>query len=140
MEIDALGRMAMSDKRQEKRPINRPKIYSLSATARFARVSVDFIAKCEREGMIQVADVGGAQGYGAETVRRLIRIRHLHRDVGLDLTAIDCILRMRRQIKAIQKRMQEMEKLMIERENELLKEIQHLRMQLARESDWKKQR
>jgi DNA-binding transcriptional MerR regulator len=132
--------MAMSDRRQEKRPVTCPKIYSLNATVRFARVSVDFIAKCEREGLIQVTDVGGAQGYGAETVRRLIRIRHLHQDVGLDLTAIDCIFRMRRQIRSMKKQMHEMEKQMMEREHELISEIQHLRMQLAQEGDWKKQR
>jgi hypothetical protein len=67
----------------------------------------------------------------------LIRIRHLHRDLGLDLTAIDCILRMRRKIGNLQKQMIDMEQRMIEREQELTAEIQRLQKQLAQDSNWK---
>lgn len=114
----------------------RQKVYSLNEIAKFARVTTEFIQECERENLIQVTMMHGTVGYGHGTVRRLIRIRHLHRDLGLDLTAIDCILRMRRKIGNLQKQMNGMERRMIEREQELTAEIQRLRKQLARESDW----
>jgi DNA-binding transcriptional MerR regulator len=108
-----------------------PKIYSLNEIAKYARVTTDFVQECERENLIQVTVVHGTIGYSHDTVRRLIRIRHLHRDLGLDLTAIDCILRMRRQIGHLKNQMHEMERRMTAREQELMAEIQHLRNQLA---------
>ena len=113
------------------------KIYSLNEVATFARVTTEFIQECERENLIQVTMMHGTIGYGHDTVRRLIRIRHLHRDLGLDLTAIDCILRMRRKIGNMQKQMNDMERRMLEREQELTAEIQRLRKRLAQESEWK---
>ncbi len=68
----------------------------------------------------------GTIGYGADTIRRLIRIRHLHRDLGLDLTAIDCILRLCRKISFLQRQMHDMEHRMLEREQELTAEIHRL--------------
>ena len=115
----------------------RQKIYSLNDIAKFARVTTEFIQECERENLIQITVMHGKIGYGPDTVRRLIRIRHLHRDLGLDLTAIDCILRMRRKIGNMQKQMHDMERRMLEREQELTAEIQRLRKQLAQECDWK---
>ena len=114
----------------------RQKIYSLNEIAKFARVTTEFIQDCERENLIQVTVMHGTIGYDPDTVRRLIRIRHLHRDLGLDLTAIDCILRMRRKIGNMQKQMHDMERRMLEREQELTAEIQRLRKQLAQVSDW----
>jgi DNA-binding transcriptional MerR regulator len=113
------------------------KIYSRSEIAKYARVTTEFIQECERENLIQVTVMHGTVGYGHDTVRRLIRIRHLNRDLGLDLTAIDCILRMRRKIGNLQRQMQEMEQRMLEREQELTAEISCLRKQLAQECDWK---
>jgi len=115
----------------------RQKIYSLNEIAKYARVTTEFIRECERENLIQVTLMHGTIGYGHDTVRRLIRIRHLHRDLGLDLTAIDCVLRMRRKIGNLQKQINDIERRMIEREQELTAEIQRLRKQLAQESDWK---
>jgi hypothetical protein len=115
----------------------RQKIYSRNKIAKFARVTTEFIQECERENLIQVTVMHGTIGYGLDTVRRLIRIRHLHRDLGLDLTAIDCILRMRRKIENMQKQMNDMERRMLEREQELTSEIQRLRKRLAQECNWK---
>jgi DNA-binding transcriptional MerR regulator len=126
----------MSDKRDSMRSDNHKKIYSLNEIARYARVTTEFIQECERENLIQVSAVRGTFGYSHDTVRRLIRIRHLHRDLGLDLTAIDCILRMRRRIGHLQKQMHDMERKMVAREQELIAEIQRLRKQLSLDSDW----
>jgi len=115
----------------------RRRIYTLNEIAKFARVTTDFIQECERENLVQVTMMHGTTGYSHDTVRRVIRIRHLHRDLGLDLTAIDCILRMRRKIGHLQKQMDEMERRMLAREQELTAEIQHLRKQLAQDCNWK---
>ena len=127
----------MPDNQNSMRSDMRRKIYSLNEVAKFARVTTEFIKKCERENLIQVTVMHGTIGYGRDTVRRLIRIRHLHRDLGLDLTAIDCILRMRRKIGNLQRQMHDMEQRMLIREQELTVEIHRLRKQLAQESDWK---
>jgi DNA-binding transcriptional MerR regulator len=127
----------MTDNQNSMRSDNRRKIYSLNEVAKFARVTTEFIKECERENLIQVTVTHGTIGYGHDSVRRLIRIRHLHRDLGLDLTAIDCILRMRRKIGNLQKQMHDMEQRMLEREQELTAEIRRLRKQLAQECDWK---
>ena len=115
----------------------RQKIFTLNEIAKFARVTTEFIQKCERENLIRVTVMHGTIGYDPDTVRRLIRIRHLHRDLGLDLTAIDCILRMRRKIGNMQRQMHDMEQRMLIQERELTAEIYRLRKQLAQECDWK---
>jgi DNA-binding transcriptional MerR regulator len=127
----------MTEKQDSMRSEIHRKIYSLNEIAKYARVNTEFIRECERENLIQVTVVRGTIGYSGDTVRRLIRIRHLHRDLGLDLTAIDCILRMRRQIVHLQKQMNEMEQRMVAREKELSAEIQRLRKQLALDCNWK---
>ncbi|MGD8661657.1 MAG: DUF190 domain-containing protein [Desulfobacterales bacterium] len=127
----------MPDNQNSMRTDIRRKIYSLNEVSKFARVTTEFIKECERENLIQVTVTHGTIGYGHDSVRRLIRIRHLHRDLGLDLTAIDCILRMRRKIGNLQKQMHDMEQRMLEREQELTAEIHRLRKQLAQECDWK---
>ena len=127
----------MSDNQNSMRSDIRQKIYSLNEIAKFARVTTEFIQECERENLIQVTVMHGAIGYGADTVRRLVRIRHLHRDLGLDLTAIDCILRMRRKIGNLQKQLHDMERRMLAREQELTTEIQRLRKRLVQEGNWK---
>jgi DNA-binding transcriptional MerR regulator len=127
----------MSEKQDSMQSDIRQKIYSLAEIARYARVTTEFIRECEHENLIQVTAARGTLGYSHDTVRRLIRIRHLHRDLGLDLTAIDCILRMRRQIVHLQEQMNDMERRLAERERELTAEIQRLRKQLALNSNWK---
>ncbi len=127
----------MSDKQDSMQSDINQKLYSLTEIAKYARVTTEFIQECERENLVQVTVVHGAIGYSQDTVRRLIRIRHLHRDLGLDLTAIDCILRMRRQIWHLQKQMHDMERRMVAREQELTAEIQRLRKLLALDSKWR---
>ena len=85
---------------------------------------------------IQPTIVHGQKAYDDETVRRLIQIRHLTRDLGFDLNAVDCILRMRRQILSLQEERRVMEERMFQREQELLKEIQYLRNRLAPKPEW----
>jgi DNA-binding transcriptional MerR regulator len=111
-------------------------VYSLTETAKLARVTIEFIHECERENLVHATMAQGNKGYGHEAIRRLIRIRHLHQDLGLDLMAVDCILRMRKQIATLQQQLNEMEQHMLQREQELLQEIQNLQKRIAMKSDW----
>lgn len=124
----------MSDIQHSIRSETRPKIYSLNTAAILARVTVEFIQECEREELIQANTLGDSKGYDHNTIRRLIRISHLHQNLGLDLTAIDYLLRMRRRIRNLQKQKHDMEQHMFEREQELMAEIQYLRKQLAQDA------
>ena len=126
----------MSEKRIEIRYQTRQTIYSLPETAKLARVTTEFIHECEREHLVHATISHGAKGYGHEAIRRLIRIRHLHQDLGLDLMAVDCILRMRKQIATLQQQLNEMEQRMLQREQELLQEIQNLQKRIAIKCDW----
>ena len=126
----------MSEKLIEICSDSREKIYSLTSTAQIARVTIEFVCECERENLIQATIVHSQKGYGYESVRRLIRIRHLHQDLGLDLNAVDCILRMRQQIVTLQQQLNDTEARMLQREKELLNEIQNLQKRLAQESPW----
>ena len=127
----------MSNEQDPRRSDMQQKIYSLADIAKFARVTTEFIRQCEHENLIKVTAVRDTVGYSHDTVRRLIRIRHLHRDLGLDLMAIDYILRMRRRIVDLQEQMHERERRMAARERELTAEIQRLRKQLSLECNWK---
>lgn len=126
----------MSEKRVEIRCNTREVVYSLAETAKLARVTTEFIYECERENLVHPTTAQGNKGYGHEAIRRLIRIRHLHRDLGLDLMAVDCILRMRKQIATLQQHLNEKEQRMRQREQELLQEIQNLKKRIAIKCDW----
>jgi len=126
----------MPDKLIEIRTGSREKVYTVTTAARIVRVPVEFVDECERENLIQPAIVHGQKVYDDETVRRLIRIRHLTRDLGFDFNAVDCVLHMRRQILSLQKERKEMEERMFQREQELLNEIENLRKRIARKPEW----
>jgi len=126
----------MSEKRIEIRCDTREVVYSLTETAKLARVTTEFICECERENLVHTTMAQGSKGYGHEAIRRLIRIRHLHQDLGLDLMAVDCILRMRKQMDTLRQQLDEMEQRMHRREQELLQEIQNLKKRIAIKCDW----
>lgn len=125
----------MQEKLIEIRSQSREKVYTVTSIARIVRVSVEFVNECERENLIQPTIVQGQKGYDHDAVRRLIRIRHLTRDLGFDLDSVDCILRMRRQILILQEQLNDMEMRMFQREQELLKEIQYLRKRLEQKTE-----
>jgi MerR family transcriptional regulator/heat shock protein HspR len=75
--------------------------------------------------------VQGDEGYSAEDISQIARIRRLHEDLGLDLEAVEIVLHMRRQILELLRRVDEMERRLAKREDELLAEIQDLRRRLG---------
>lgn len=107
--------------------------YTLSVAAQIARVSVDFVIECEQEKIIRPIVSAGQKRFNTDALRRIVRARHLHQDLGLELTAIECILRMRRQIIALQKELEDMKMSTTEREHKLLEEINCLRRKLKDE-------
>ena len=112
-------------------------LYPANVTARFARVSEAFIEACEREELLQSRPmIHGKKGYGYREIHLLIRVRTLHEDVGLNLAAIDCILRMRNQLISLRQQIAEMEQQNLQREDALRSEIQELRRSLAQNPDW----
>ena len=81
--------------------------------ALLARVSEEFVNQCEREDLVKCRIMlHGKKGLCYEDVCKLKRIRHLHEDMGLDLEAVDFVLRYLNRIKTIQRRFDEMEQRM----------------------------
>ena len=104
--------------------------------ARLARVSEEFIHRCERQELVACRIMlHGRKGLCLADVYKLKRIRHLHEDMGLDLEAVDFVLRYRNQIQTMQRRLDEMEQRMRQKEQEHLNEILAFRRRLAQLSE-----
>ena len=102
------------------------------AAALLARVSEVFIRQCERQGLITCrVMLHGKKGLCVEDISRLKVIRHLNEDMGLDLDAVDFIMRYRGQIETLQRRLEELEKQLHRKEQEHLTEIQTLQRRLT---------
>ena len=113
-------------------------VYTRLVAAQLAQVSLDFLCLCEKEGLIQLQGrTGGGQGYSVADIRHLVRIYRLHEDVGLDLPAVEVTLNLRRQVLDLMAQIEELERRMAQREQELLDEIGWLRRRLAVEADWR---
>jgi hypothetical protein len=100
--------------------------------ARMARVSEQFIFECEHEELVTTHTTpDGRKALCREDVRKIRVIRHLHEDMGLDLEAVDFVLRYRERIKELRRRQVEMEERFRRREQEHLEELRALRRRLA---------
>jgi DNA-binding transcriptional MerR regulator len=92
---------------------------------------------CEQERLLRAqVMVGGERGYDAEDIRRLARIRSLRKDLGLEREAVLIVLHMREQMIDLLQEINDLEKLMMSREEDLIREIQRLRRRLAEEARW----
>jgi DNA-binding transcriptional MerR regulator len=95
-------------------------------------MTLALLSLCEREGIIQTRTmIGGGKGYNVADIRRLVRIRRLRDDLGLDLPAVEIVLNLRQQVLDLTAQVDEMEVQMVRREQELLDEIRQLRNRLA---------
>jgi len=104
--------------------------------ARLTRVAEEFIHQCEREELVASRIMlHGKKSLCIADVCKLKRIRHLHEDMGLDLEAVDFVLRYRNRIQTMQRRLDEMEQRMRQKEQEHLNEILALRRRLAQLSE-----
>lgn len=73
----------------------------------------------------------GKKGLCFADVCKLKTIRHLHENMGLDLDAVDFVLRYREQIKTMKRRLDEMEPRMRDKEKAHQIQIQTLRRRLS---------
>jgi MerR family transcriptional regulator/heat shock protein HspR len=106
--------------------------FELRTAARLSRVAEDFIHRCDREGLIKTrVMLHGKKGLCFADVRKLKLVRHLHGDIGLDLEAVDIVLRYRNRIQEMQRRLDEMEQRLRQKEQEHHIEILALRRRLA---------
>jgi hypothetical protein len=106
--------------------------FELGTAAKLARVSEDFIFRCNREGLVKTrVMLHGKQGLCFSDVCKLKLVRHLHDDMGLDLEAVDIVLRYRNQIRTMQHRLDELEQRWRQKEQEHHIEILALRRQSA---------
>jgi DNA-binding transcriptional MerR regulator len=111
--------------------------YTRSVAAQVARISLDFLRLCEEENLLQAKIMAGGQGYTPADIRQMARIRRLREDLELDLPAVEVALHLRRQVVELLAQIDEMERQMSKREQELLNEIQQLRRRLASEGEWR---
>lgn len=103
-----------------------------------ARITLDFLRRCEREQFVQPRPLpGGGYGYNAADIRRLARVRRLRYSLGLNLPAVEVVLHLRRQVIELQTHLAQLEREMEQREQVRLREIQELRRQLAHEVKWR---
>ena len=113
-------------------------IYSRRVAIQLARISPDFLRRCEQANLVQIRFVrGGKRGYTQNDVNQLARIRRLQEDLELELTAVEVVLRLRRRIIDLLQEMEIMEQQHLQREMALRREISTLRQLLSQESDWK---
>lgn len=113
-------------------------LYTDRVAAKLARISLDLLRWCERDGLIRPRTMpGGGRGYTEADIHQLARIRRLREHLGLDPEAVDVVLHLRRQVIDLLTQLDELERQMLQREQELLNEIQQLRRQLAVDAGWR---
>jgi len=106
--------------------------FELGTAAILAGVSEEFIRRCESEALVTFrVMLHGEKGLCLADVCKLKVARHLHEDMGLDLEAVDLVLQYRKQIRAMQRRLADMEQRLRRKEQEHRVEILALRRRLA---------
>ena len=105
-----------------------PIIFTRTVAAQLARVPLEFLDRLEAEDMVQPRELtAGEWGYTPEDITRLARIRRLHETLGLELAAVDVVLRLRERVTFLLAQMEEMESRFARREQELMQELEDWR-------------
>jgi DNA-binding transcriptional MerR regulator len=113
-------------------------LYTRPVAAQLARISLDLLRRCEREGIVRPRPLpGGGVGYTAADIRRLARVRRLRYSLELDMPAVEVILNLRRQVLDLQTYLDQLELEMAQREQQWQREVQELRRQIAQEMKWR---
>ncbi len=110
--------------------------FECRVVARLARVSEEFIFQCEHEDLVTTRIMlHGRKGLCCADVRKMKLIRHLHQDMGLDLEAVDFVLRYRDQLKRVKHQLDTTERRLRQKEEKYLAEIRLLRQRLENISE-----
>jgi hypothetical protein len=113
------------------------RLYPRLRAAELARMSLEMLHQCEEEQLVAARPmVGGEPGYTAADIRRLARVRRLCEELELDLTAVEVVLHLRRQVLGLLAELEEAEARIARREQELLHEICLMRARYAEEPEW----
>ena len=114
-------------------------LFTREVAARLARISVEFLDQCAKEDLVRLQVMrGGGLGLSLQELRRLVRIRRLKEDLALDMPAIEIVLRMRRRMIDLMRELDELERSMARREEELMAEVRILQRRLSEGYNWKK--
>jgi MerR family transcriptional regulator/heat shock protein HspR len=82
-------------------------LYRISVVAEMLAVHPQTLRLYERKGLIRPSrTVGRTRMYSAEDVDDLRRIQRLSRDLGVNLAGVEIILKMRRQLVALQRELE----------------------------------
>jgi MerR family transcriptional regulator/heat shock protein HspR len=83
-------------------PANRAEsIIAREQAARHLGVGPEVLAHYEARGLIQAVRIGDIEGYEPAEVRRIWSVLSLHREAGVNLAGVECILRLREQLDAL---------------------------------------
>jgi len=84
-------------------------LYRISVVAEMLAIHPQTLRLYERKGLIRPSrTVGRTRVYSAEDVEDVRRILRLSRDLGVNLAGVEIILRMRRQMLAMQEELEEL--------------------------------
>jgi len=118
----------MTERNRQGPSAKTPILFTRTVAAQLARVSLDFLERLEQDDLIRPRELeGGEKGYAPEDIGRLSRIRRLHETLGLDLDAVEVVIRLRDQVMEMLTQMEEMEARFNRREQELVQELNDLR-------------
>jgi len=118
-------------------PANEPR-FSRAVAIEVANISLEFLSRCEKEELIEAQTPYDQEpAYSLQDIRRMALIYRLHEILGVHVTDLEIVLHLRQQVLDLLQQVEDMERLWIEREEQLVGELTTLRMQFADEGDWK---
>ncbi len=111
--------------------------YTRAHAAQLADISIEFLARCESERLIEIRTMQTDEPiYSARDIRRLALIGRLYQVLGINLQDLEVVLHLRNQLLDLQEQMQDLERQHTIREERLLRELAELRQRLAEDADW----
>ncbi len=93
----------MTDSKDKKQPL-----YMISVVSKMLGVHPQTLRLYEREGLIRPHRTKRSRLYSEEDVERLAMIIRLTRELGVNRSGVEIILRLRHRLEAFQKEMEEM--------------------------------
>lgn len=86
----------------------RTTIIARDEVARHLGVSPELLLRYEARGLVHAVRRGDHEGYEPAELRRVWSVLSLHRDAGVNLAGVECILQLRTQLDALCRQMGEL--------------------------------